>query len=189
MNDAAPQLAQPASAVAPRALRWHPSRAMTRRHRPARFALVPPAMLCAALAAGLLAPAPAAAQTDRFGCPRYVDVAPIADVNAPTGWSASSRTTRRWLRGAEMFEGDPAANQRIRGRLVDGSRGMTEWTIPPGSQAPTLVCLYQGTDVTLARVVPYGMRRCATTYAQPDPFRRRTEEDNPNGRTLLVVCY
>ncbi|MBW8269062.1 STY0301 family protein [Caldovatus aquaticus] len=162
---------------------------MIRRHPSRRLVPAAPALLCAALAAALLAPGRAGAQTEPFGCPRYVDVAPIADVNAPAGWSAASRPTRRWLRGAEMFEGDPAANQRIQGRLVDQSRGTTEWTIPPGSQAPTLVCLYQGTDVTLARVVPYGMRRCATSFARPDPFRRRTEEDNPNGRTLLVLCY
>jgi hypothetical protein len=165
---------------------WQPVRIMPCLRRFARFVLAP-AALCAA-AAGLALPGTARGQPAEFGCPRYVDVAPIADVNAPAGWSAASRLTRRWLRGAEVFEGDPAANRPLRGRIVDQSRGTTEWTITPGAETPTLVCLYQGTDVTLTRPIPYGVRRCATIFARPDPFARRTDEDNPSGRTLLVVC-
>ncbi len=149
-----------------------------------RFALL---SVAAAGAAALVRPGPAAAQVATFACPRFVDVAPIADVNVPAGWNAAARTTRRWLRGAEMFEGDPAAEQRIQGR-VDRARRVTEWTIPPGSQAPTLVCQYQQTDVTLARVVPYGLRRCVQTAERPDPMRRRPSEDDPSGTNTVILC-
>jgi hypothetical protein len=145
-----------------------------------------PAAIALCAGAVLALPRGAAAQ-EGVACPRYVDVAPIADVNAPRGWSASSMTTRRWLRGAQMFEGDPAANQPIRGRS-DPFRGTTEWTIPPGSQAPTLVCQYRGTDVTLARVVPDGYRRCYVSSERPGPMRQRSGETDPDGANTVVVC-
>jgi len=84
---------------------------MPRRNGLRRFAPIPLALALAGLAPLGTA---AAQNANEFGCPRYVDVAPMADVNAPVGWSAGSLPTRRWLRGAEMFEGDPAANERIR---------------------------------------------------------------------------
>jgi hypothetical protein len=138
-----------------------------------------------------LAASPARAQGQvpgAFGCPRYVDVAPIADVNAPAGWSAAARTTRRWLRSAEMYDGDPSANQRIR-PITDRFRRLTEWNIPPGVQVPTLVCQYDQTDVTLSRVVPYGLRRCISAPPPPDPMRRpRPGEDDPSGFSIAITC-
>ena len=140
---------------------------------------------------GLAVAEPAAAQGfagPAFRCPRYVDVAPIADVNAPSGWSATAQTTRRWLRSAEMFDGDPAANQRLR-PIADRFRRLTEWNIPPGVQVPTLVCHYAQTDVTLSHVVPYGLRRCTAAPQPPDAMRRpRPGEDDPSGFSIAITC-
>lgn len=121
-----------------------------------------------------LLPATARAQpgSTALVCPAFIDVTPQAVVRAaPPGWRVTAQPERHWLRGAELYEGDPAARMQLRPEH-DRTTRVTTWTIGPGNQAPHLLCRYEGTGVALTILLPDGMRRCAAATRR-EPSRQQ----------------
>jgi hypothetical protein len=130
--------------------------------------------------APLLAGTAAAQTPPLLACPPHLDVTPQAVVSPPAGWQATVQPSRFWLRGAEIFDGDPAARTPVRSEYDQATRS-TIWTIGQGTQVPIIVCRYRGTEVTLNAEVPYGTRRCIAASRREGQAQTLAMRTGPSG--------
>lgn len=116
-----------------------------------------------------LAALPAAAQPQRrpgpppavplIACPPSVEVEPGERLRAPQGWEVRPERQRHWLRGADLFEGEPAARAQLQPER-DGRRGRMWWNLGGNAQPYRLVCRYEGLESGLMATVPPAARIC-----------------------------
>ncbi len=120
-------------------------------------------VLLPGLAAAQPAPRPApAAPPTLLACPRAIEVEPADRIRAPMGWEVRPERQRHWLRGAELFEGDPA--DRVQLRPDADPRTRREWWDLGGNAQPyRLVCRYEGIESGIMAAVPAAARRCEVT--------------------------
>ena len=112
-------------------------------------------------------PAPAPA-VPLIACPPSVEVEPGERIRAPLGWEVRPERQRHWLRGAELFEGDPA--ERVQLRPDQDPRTRREWWELGGNAQPyRLVCRYEGLESGIMAAVPAAARRCEVA-----PFRENS---------------
>ena len=130
----------------------------------------------------LLLPALAAAQPARreaapagppaFSCPPHVRVTPEQRVQAPEGWRVQADSQMHWLRGAELFEGDPADRVQLREDGGDRATRREWWDLDPANpRTYHIVCRYEGLEAGIVAPVPRGLRRCTV----------ETHRDNSRG--------
>jgi len=109
----------------------------------------------------LLAALPVRAEV---ACPPRLDLTPRVEPRAPEGWRVIATRQTHWLRNADLCVGDPEARVQLRPE-EDRARKRLWWDL--GNDTHTLVCLYEGTEVSLAAPVPAGHRRCTVeTYRE-----------------------
>lgn len=97
-----------------------------------------------------------------IACPASVEVQPRDEIRPPNGWEIRPETQRHWLRGAELFEGDPA--DRVQLRPDADPRTRREWWDLGGNRQPyRLVCRYEGLEAGIMATVPAAARRCEVT--------------------------
>jgi hypothetical protein len=107
-------------------------------------------------------PRPAPAPPPLLACPGAIEVEPAERILAPAGWELRPERQRHWLRGAELFEGDPA--ERVQLRPDADPRTRREWWDLGGNAQPyRLVCRYEGIEAGIMAVVPAAARRCEVT--------------------------
>lgn len=122
----------------------------------------------AIIAMGLLAPIPALAQPAQrppaapaFACPPHIRVTPEQRVDAPEGWRVVPEAEMHWLRGAELFDGDPADRAQLREDGENRQQRSAWWDLDPANpRGYFLVCRYEGIEAGLVARVPAGPRRC-----------------------------
>lgn len=140
------------------------------------LALVP---LAIGLAAGAAVAQPAPA---RFACPPSIGLPSPLPFDPPAGWTARSGSALHWLRGARLFEGDPADGVELR---PDGEGRREAWNLDPAAR-PVLVCLYEGTEATLSAPVPAGAKAC-TVERRPSQGRGTRAGQAVTGATEVVA--
>jgi len=96
-------------------------------------------------------------------CPPHIRFTPQVSFTPPSGFTARPVPEYHFLIAANLFDGNP--DDRV--QLQEERRGQTDlWNLDP-KRAHTLVCLYEGTDMTISTELPIGTKRCeATTKAQ-----------------------
>ena len=116
----------------------------------------------ALLATFVLLTAPAFA-ADPVKCPPHIQLTPQVSITPPPGFTARPQPEYHWLTGADLFDGNP--DDRM--QLQQERRAQTDRWDLDSKRAHTLVCLYEGTDMTLSAPLPIGTKRCeAITKAQ-----------------------
>jgi hypothetical protein len=141
--------------------------------RTSRFCLL---LLCAT-------PAWASAATAAgFACPETLRLTPMQHVELPSGWAAVEEAENHYLRGARLFDGP----MRDQADLI-GERG--GWDLSPNEgRGYTLVCQYEGTELTLAATLPAGLKRCAVTRRKANWRGVRYGREVTDGTEILVHC-
>ncbi|HYF09886.1 MAG TPA: STY0301 family protein [Acetobacteraceae bacterium] len=111
-------------------------------------------------------PARAPAGQPSFACPPQVQVTPEARIQAPEGWRALPEPQWHFLRGAELFDGDPSERAQLREDSREGAARQRWWDLDPAnSRGYHLVCRYEGLEAGITARVPAGLRRCTVeTY-------------------------
>jgi hypothetical protein len=97
---------------------------------------------------------------DPIACPPSIHVTPQATVQPVPGWQPLPMAEHFVLRGARLFDGDPADLADLIPDRNDAA-GMA-WQLQPG-MSYTFVCTYAGTEMTMAAKVPAGLKQCATS--------------------------
>ena len=96
-----------------------------------------------------------------FACPPHVRVTPQQQVAAPEGWRVQEDAGFHWLRGAELFDGDPSERAQLREEGENRQQRMTWWDIDPANpRGYFIVCRYEGLEAGIVARVPAGLRRC-----------------------------
>lgn len=147
---------------------------------------------------GLLVAGPAAAQgTPRraaapppvplIACPPSVEADPGERLRAPLGWDVRPERQRHWLRGADLFEGDPA--DRVQLRPDQDRRTRREWWDLGGNAQPyRLVCRYEGLESGLVAAVPAAAKRCEVTTFRENSRGMRHGRVVSGPDQVRVVC-
>jgi hypothetical protein len=97
-----------------------------------------------------------------LACPASVEVMARDEISVPQGWAVRPQTQRHWLRGADLFEGDP--DDRVQLEPDTEARTRREWWDLGGNRQPyRLVCRYEGLESGIMAPVPAAARRCEVT--------------------------
>ena len=110
--------------------------------------------------------APASVAPPAFSCPPHVRVTPEQRIEAPEGWRVQADSAMHWLRGAELFDGEPAERAQLREDGGDRAGRREWWDLDPANPRGTfIVCRYEGLEAGIVARVPAGLRRCTVeTY-------------------------
>ncbi len=104
-------------------------------------------------------PVPRQGPPPLISCPPHLDVESGDRIVVPQGWDLRPERQRHWLRGAELYEGDPA--DRVQLRPDQDRRTRREWWDLGGNAQPyRLVCVYEGLQSGVMATVPERARRC-----------------------------
>ncbi len=134
-------------------------------------------MRCVAVLSLLLLSSTALAQPTRrppaapsgpaaFACPEHVRVTPEQRIVAPEGWRVAPQAQMHWLRGADLFDGDPSGETQLREDGGDSAGRRGWWDLDPANaRGYHIVCRYEGLEAGVTAPVPRGLRRCTVeTY-------------------------
>lgn len=101
-----------------------------------------------------------------FACPPHLWVVAEQRIEVPQGWRVQPDTQMHWLRGAELFDGEPAERAQLREDGENRQQRSAWWDLAPGNtRGYFLVCRYEGMEAGVVARVPDSMRRCTvTTY-------------------------
>ena len=147
---------------------------------------------------GLLAAGPALAQggprrpappppVPLIACPPSVEVDAGERLRAPLGWDVRPERQRHWLRGAALFEGDPA--DRVQLRPEQDPRTRREWWDLGGNAQPyRLVCRYEGLESGLVAAVPAAAQRCEVSAFRENSRGMRHGRVVSGPEQVSVVC-
>jgi hypothetical protein len=99
-------------------------------------------------------------------CPASMVVSETVD-SVPDGWKAIPRNGERRLYNVSVADGpfDQLAEQVPEERETGKHTSEAVWDLPVG-ETFWLVCHYANTNVTLARKLDPGIRRCVVSYKQ-----------------------
>lgn len=155
-----------------------------------------PAMLALMLPAALLLPIAAAAQPaprrappplPLLACPPSVEVMSRDEIRVPQGWEVRLERQRHWLRGADLFEGDPA--DRVQLRPESDPRMRRDWWDLGGNAQPyRLVCRYEGLESGIMAGVPAAAKRCEVTRFREDSRGMRHGRAVHGPEQVAVTC-
>ncbi len=149
----------------------------------------------AALAAPAAAQTPQAAQrrpaapppVPLIACPPSVEVEPDERLRAPMGWEVRPERQRHWLRGADLFEGDPADRVQLRPE-TGGQPRRTWWDLGGNAQPYRLVCRYEGLAAGLVAAVPPAARLCEIRGFREDSRGMRHGRVVHGPEQVAVTC-
>lgn len=148
-------------------------------------ALIP--MLLLATGAVAQQPARPPAAPALIACPGSIEVTPRDEIHPPAGWTVRLERERHWLRGADLFEGDPA--ERVQLRPDADPRTRREWWDLGESRQPyRLVCRYEGLEAGIMATVPAGARRCEVTSRREDSRGMRHGRVVSGPGLVVVAC-
>lgn len=132
-------------------------------------------------------PAPPAPPPALIACPPQVEVESGDRIRAPMGWEVRPERQRHWLRGADLFEGDPA--DRVQLRPDADPRTRREWWDLGGNAQPyRLVCRYEGLESGIMAAVPAAARRCEVSGFREDSRGVRHGRIVHGPEQVRVVC-
>jgi hypothetical protein len=157
-----------------------------------RYAVPALVLLLPCIAAAQPAPRPPARPAPQAGapllaCPPAVEVEPAERIRAPLGWEIRPERQRHWLRGADLFEGDPA--DRVQLRPDADPRTRREWWDLGGNAHPyRLVCRYEGLESGIMAAVPAAARRCEVTSFRENSRGVRHGRVVHGPERVAVVC-
>lgn len=134
------------------------------------------------------APRPAPPQgAPLLACPPQVEAEPGERIRAPLGWEVRPERQRHWLRGADLFEGDPA--DRVQLRPDADPRTRREWWELGGNAQPyRLVCRYEGLESGVMAAVPAAAKRCEVTSLRENSRGMRHGRVVSGPEQVAVVC-
>ena len=122
-----------------------------------------------------------------IACPPSVEVLSRDEIRPPTGWEVRPEPQRHWLRGADLFEGDPA--DRVQLRPDAEARGRREWWDLGGNRQPyRLVCRYEGLESGIMAAVPAAARRCEVTGIRGNSRGMRHGRVVSGPEQVVVAC-
>ncbi len=94
-----------------------------------------------------------------IACPPQIQVESGDRPVVPQGWTLRAERQMHWLRGADLFEGDPAELAQL--RPAEDRRAHREWwDIFDNGRPYVLICRYEGLEAGLQAEVPRAARRC-----------------------------
>lgn len=122
-----------------------------------------------------------------IACPPSVEVLSRDEIRAPNGWEVRPEPERHWLRGADLFEGDPS--ERVQLRPDADQRGRREWWDLGGNRQPyRLVCRYEGMESGIMAAVPAAARRCEVTTIRENSRGTRHGRVVSGPEQVVVAC-
>ncbi|MBR0670870.1 STY0301 family protein [Neoroseomonas soli] len=131
-------------------------------------------------------PAPPAA-VPLIACPPSIEVESGDRIRVPMGWEVRPERQRHWLRGADLFEGDPA--DRVQLRPDADPRTRREWWDLGGNQQPyRLVCRYEGLESGIMAAVPPAAKQCEVTSFRENSRGMRHGRFVSGPEQVRVVC-
>lgn len=155
------------------------------------------AVLILPLLAAFAAPALAQAPQQRrpatpppvplIACPPSVEVEPAERLRAPLGWEVRPERQRHWLRGADLFEGDPADRVQLRPE-TGGQPRRTWWELGRNAQPYRLVCRYEGLAAGLVAPVPAAATLCEIRSVREDSRGMRHGRVVHGPEQVAVTC-
>lgn len=120
-------------------------------------------------------------------CPPSVEVDSGDRLRAPLGWEVRAERQRHWLRGADLFEGDPG--DRVQLRPERDPRTRREWWDLGGNQQPyRLVCRYEGLESGLMATVPPNAKQCEAAGFRENSRGMRHGRVVSGPEQVRVVC-
>jgi hypothetical protein len=155
----------------------------------------------AILALALLLPAAAAAQPAQrpparpappqgiplIACPPHVEADPGDRIRAPLGWEIRPERQRHWLRGADLFEGDPADRVQLQPDSDPRTRRVW-WELGGNAQPYRLVCRYEGLESGIMAAVPPAAKRCEVSSFRENSRGMRHGRAVHGPEQVAVVC-
>lgn len=158
-----------------------------------RSAILAAALVLPALAAGAQQPQrrptapPAPERPVLLACPGTIEVDPGDRVRPPQGWATYTLIQHHALRGAALFEGDPA--ERVELVPSEDRRARRTWWDLGGNRQPyRLVCLYEGIESGIVAEVPAGASSCEITSYREDRFLPRHGRIVDGPEHTRIVC-
>lgn len=141
-------------------------------------------------AAGALSAATSAAAAEPLlSCPSFLRLTPTVTVEAPPpGWEPLAWPQYHFLSWARLFDGDPEELVQLKEEEeADGSHG---WLLEPSEPGRpfVLVCVYEGTEMTLAGAVPAAATRCDIRSFDEDAYGVRFGRRVTEGSRTEVTC-
>ncbi|MBR0649991.1 hypothetical protein GXW78_09985 [Roseomonas terrae] len=144
-------------------------------------------MLLLATAATAQQPARPPGPPVLIACPPSVEVTARDEIHPPPGWTVRPERQRHWLRGADLFEGDPAERVQLRPEADPRTR-REWWDLGDSRQAYRLVCRYEGLESGIMAAVPAGARRCEVTSRRENSRGMRQGRVVSGPEQVVVAC-
>lgn len=120
-------------------------------------------------------------------CPPSVEVLSRDEIRPPNGWEVRPEPQRHWLRGADLYEGDPA--ERVQLQPDADRRTRREWWDLGGNRAPyRLVCRYEGLESGIMATVPAAARRCEVSSFRENSRGVRHGRIVSGPEQVVVAC-
>lgn len=122
-----------------------------------------------------------------LACPPSIEVLSREEIHPPAGWEIRPEPQRHWLRGADLFEGDPADRVQLRPDAEPRSR--REWWDLGGNRQPyRLVCRYEGLESGIMATVPAAARRCEVYPIRENSRGMRHGRIVSGPEQIVVAC-
>jgi len=137
----------------------------------------------ALLPALVLLTAPALA-AEPLKCPPHIQFTPQVAFTPPPGFTARQQPEYHWLVGMDLYEGNP--DDRV--QLQQDRRGQTDRWDLDAKRSYTVVCLYEGTELTISATVPAGAKRCEATTKAQDSRGMRGQRLVTDRKITEVTC-
>lgn len=113
--------------------------------------------------------APAAPAAPAFACPPHIRVTPEQRIEAPAPWRVQTESQMHWLRGAELFDGEPSERVQLREDGDNRQQRSAWWDMNPANpRGHFIVCRYEGVEAGIVARVPEGLRRCTVQTFRED---------------------
>ena len=124
-----------------------------------------------------------------LSCPPLLRLTPTVTVDdPPPGWRPLAWPEYHFLSGARLFDGDPA--ERVQLKEEEEDDGSYGWLLERSEpdRPFMLVCVYEGTEMTLAREVPAAAGRCDIRRFEEDSYGVRFGRPVTDRSRFEVSC-
>ena len=102
-----------------------------------------------------------------IACPPHLQVETGDTPVVPQGWTLRPERQTHFLRGADLFEGDPAELAQL--RPEEDRRARREWwDIYDNGRPYFLICRYEGLEAGIQGEVPRAAKRCEVRTVRSD---------------------
>lgn len=124
-----------------------------------------------------------------LSCPSFIRLTPTVTVEEPpAGWEPRAWPQYHFLSWARLFDGDPEEMVQLKEEEEeDGSHG---WLLGPSEPGRpfVLICVYEGTEMTLAAEVPAAVGRCDIRRFEEDSYGVRFGRQVTDRSRTEVTC-